>query len=97
MADTFSRQTSKYHEPLVAALRPLRGTELSNIDARAAVLRAFPHLEGELRWIMLSDHSSNHRSKGACRCSCTDDAPVERVSYGRYRVRELIESVAIES
>ena len=82
-----TNKVSEYHDRLAQAMAPLRGRDLTQADVRKAYARAYPDREDDLQWLMAADHSSNHTNKGACRCSCKDDAIFERLGHNRYRVR----------
>lgn len=86
LSETFTITVSKYHEALRAALASRVGQIIGNPEARAALVDRFPEHTDSTRWVFLSDHCSNHRSKGACRCATTENALVERVGRGKYRV-----------
>lgn len=81
-----STTVSEYHDRLAQALRPLRGRVIETAEARAALVAALPEMDDAQGWVILSDHCRNRTNKGACRCAETDDALLEWVERGRYRV-----------
>lgn len=87
MSESISETTGKYHDPLASVLASLKGTKITQAEAREALVHSYPKLHEVIGWIMLSDHCFNHVVKGSCRCAGTTDALVERLGRNRYLVR----------
>ncbi len=86
MSASMTKTVSTYHDRLAQAVAPLRGQEVSLTGIREAYSAAFPDAADDLKWIMGTDHSSNHSNNGPCECSQTNRALFEYLARNRYKV-----------
>lgn len=92
MSETLVQKATEQHDRVAQAVASLRGQAVTQAMIEAAYKAAFPEATRDFKWVRGADHATNHTNKGVCRCSNTENALLERIARGTYRVLTIPES-----
>lgn len=84
----WTKTASKFHNELELVMNPHQGRQLKTSEI-AQIIQSTPNLEHVAQYIYPSDHCSNHKNKGACKCALYGEGePIfEKLERGLYLVK----------
>jgi hypothetical protein len=79
---------SRFHDDLKQAMIPYQGKQLTTAEINS-ILKSFPGLVQNARFIQPADHCRNVKNFGACACAHTDKAIFDQLQRGLFSVRAV--------